>query len=721
MLVLAAAAPSRGPAPDLVVTSARRLPLASQLVKGTIEHRRLALHGVPLRGAVQTVEIASDGTERRLNAASPVHAPQVTPDEALIARDDVPGLIADALGLSGPPQLEAMPELVYLVVLEQPVLAWEATIQFSLRPTPSRRTVWLSAMSGRLLEVEEHVKASRARVFAENPSKTPVPIEVELTGIDVTDAGHHLDGERVVSMNCVADEPEEVPEWYDEGDCYPLQIVTSDDNGDFFVSLPDVIDPLDGVQASDEYAELSMYHHSEVFLEAMRGLGVLEYRCVPALVLANVRELERAESTPELDYTPLNNAFYTDQCDPERGATMFFGQGTEVDFGYDADVIYHELGHGMVALLTSDGLGARRHRSDASVVDAGALNEAVADYFTFLMTDDPSLAEYVGRFWSSSSKGFIRSGLNTKTCPSDNISQVHNDGEPVQAALWATRSRVGEILDRIVLLALTRIPNDATIEEFAGAVLEVADEFRADGDFDDFGYDVLHRSFEARGLLDCPRVITDPDEVGDGRTMHLRGKTATIQPFTPGAMQLRYEVPAGATAAQLSYRLSSRDDELDALGLVLVKRADEPIQYEYELIAVNDLGDPTGTVNKIREVTNVSGDWDEEIEGVHLTGNEYQAAIDGLQPGEVIHVTLVVTGQASATASGVFISAPGVPENEEGGSSSGGSEPEADDEERVQGDGAVAGRCGCRTSTPGSGLLALLALLGLRRRRWFAS
>ena len=74
-------------------------------------------------------------------------------------------------------------------------------------------------------------------------------------------------------------------------------------------------------------------------------------------------------SYPDLPYTPLNNAYWTNECDPAEGATMIFGQGSEVDFGYDGEVVFHELGHGMVSLLTPNGLGKRTERPDALLAD----------------------------------------------------------------------------------------------------------------------------------------------------------------------------------------------------------------------------------------------------------------------------------------------------------------------------------------------------------------
>jgi hypothetical protein len=136
----------------------------------------------------------------------------------------------------------------------------------------------------------------------------------------------------------------------------------SDENGDFYVPLPDILKPEDNADGDDLYAEVSMYFHAERFVDQMKREGVDKFKCDVSTMLANYRTPTLSPSYPDLPYTPLNNAYWTNTCEPTKGVTMIFGQGHEVDFGYDGEVVYHELGHGMVSLLTPDGLGAARSR-----------------------------------------------------------------------------------------------------------------------------------------------------------------------------------------------------------------------------------------------------------------------------------------------------------------------------------------------------------------------
>jgi len=727
---VALAAPG-SPALDLSVARVRPLQLSPALAGGRIEHRELAMHGVPIRGAYETVRIGPDGTEELLSSRHPATEPQLWPSDARISAAAVPGLVAAHRGAHGGPDeptLERPPELVYLLVLDQPVLAWETQLALSMWPEPSRPTVWVSAATGRILREIEQVRSSRARIFAENPSKTPEPIEVELVDLHVTAAGLPLTGPRVQSYNCVSDETAEVSPWWDEDECYPEQLVRSDADGNFFVPTPDVVYVEANVEVSDLYAELSMYVHAERFIEAMKAKGILEFRCALSSMLANVRNLEPSS---DYDWSPLNNAYYTDQCDAEEGPTMLFGQGSSVDFGYDGDVIYHELGHGLVALLTPDGLGDLRMRHDGTLGDASGLNEALADYFSIMLTDDPYLAEYVGRFGSSG--GYIRNAENGSVCPQDIVGESHNDGEPFTAALWATRKRLEAdgklVLDQAVLEALMAMSPDADLEEATARVLEAAERHGRQGELAADELELLHRSFEARGLVDCPRVITDPERVRGGRTMHLRRTGDEIHPFYPGPTQLRYEVPPDAHDMVVAFTLKPYRSSGPVEARVLIKREDAPIEFEYQLVAVDDPPidppeDPEEVpTDPVQEVVLVTGDWELELTASLVAENDYELELGGLEPGQVLHVALVNISPDNAVASGVLVRSstePPLPsETDESGTGTGtggstGELPAVD--EVTPGAGAGSCACGVGEGKARGAVWGVGFLLGLRRR-----
>ncbi|MCA9693569.1 MAG: hypothetical protein KC636_28495, partial [Myxococcales bacterium] len=378
-----------------------------------------------------------------------------------------------------------------------------------------------------------------------------------------------------------------------------------------------------------------------------------------------------------------------------------------------------------------DGLWDRRLRDDATVVDASAINESVADYFSILMTDEGELGDYVAKYWDTYSRGSIRTADNEKTCPGDTVGQVHNDGEPLTAAMWATRKRVGDKLDTVFFDMLPRLSGNADLEEAAYAVLEIAKERVEAGEWTAEELEHLHRAFDARGLYDCRRVVTAPDQVSAGRSMYLRQKTGSITPFYPGPMQLRHEVPAGSDNLVVSFRLAPRsgstgNPNTNPVGAkVLLKWADEPIRFSYSLVAsTEDIVDDVEpeSAKDVKEVTLVSGDWDEERVAQLVGSSDNQLVYLGLRPGDVVHISLVNTYPTEAVASSVriesfpkgFLDQGLVPELE----------PEGDDTETgepgviVEEQGAATASCACDAGG-GSRAPALLALglLPLVRRR----
>ncbi|HWB77727.1 MAG TPA: hypothetical protein VG755_22325 [Nannocystaceae bacterium] len=694
--------------PDMMVgltSSARGVPMTDALAGGRLELQSFALHGVPLSGAF---EVTRDGTTV-LVSRRPIGPPQLRPADARIDAAALGSAIAAALGTDRAPTPESPPVLVYRLVLGEPVLAWEVQLPLTIRPEPSRRTLWISADSGELVDERENVFASRARVFAENPSATPTPIEVVLDEIDVDGPGMPLVGTRLRSLNCVTTRPAVVESWHEDGECWSAPRTFSDLNGDFFVPLPDVIVPADNVDGDDLYAELAMYVHGERFLAFMAERGLTQYRCELSTMLANFRGVEPDNGRP---YDPLDNAYFTDQCDPSRGPTMLFGQGTEVDFAFDADVIYHELGHGTVALLAPLGLNQLSLRSDGVTPDASAINEALADYIAAMITGDPVLAEYVGRFWTAQDVPYIRSAENDARCPDDVIGESHADGEPLMAALWSTRLRTGEVLDDIVFRALGRLPPDATLEQAAAALVGVAHGMRDEGRIDDEGVAVLERELATRGLDDCPRVIGDPEQLADGITMYLRKTSSSVEPFWPGPMQLRHEVPQDRDRMTVSVELTPRGSSDPTSASLLVKRGDTPIAYTYSLVARDADGDPSGASKKVRELTLVEGDWDEIVPLTRVADAVHEAEIDGLHPGEVVHVALVATAPVDALVSRLRVLAP-VP-SEDTSSSDDDGDGGGDREQRVGGADSTAS---CACDVRGSDPSVLLALALLRRRR----
>jgi len=229
---------------------------------------------------------------------------------------------------------------------------------------------------------------------------------------------------------------------------------------------------------------------------------------------------------------------------------------------------------------------------------------------------------------------------------------------------------------------------------------------------DDAGVEVLARELVARNLDDCPRVITDPDQVEAGRTMYLRKTSAAVTPFWPGPMQLRQVVPPDRDHVVVSFELAPRGSDDPVAASVLVKRGDAPIAFTYTLAARDTNGDPSGASEKVRELTLVEGDWDLELPATRIAGPLHEVVVGGLHPGEVVHVALAVTQPVDAVASEVRVLGGAADEETATGDDE---EPADGEREQVLGEDPSSS-CACGTATGDGGLLGLVLPLVRRRR-----
>ena len=726
---------------SVVVGTATRA--ASEGLAG--ERHDLSLHGIPLRGAFESLWRSAAG-DRVIAARYPVAPPQLRPEQRRLELEDARAelallldagvgagvgarVVAGVESAAGRGRLDALRgELVYRMILERPVLAWEFTLPLRMVDgQPTRERVWISAATGRVLEVNNLVDAAnQSEVYEINPKHTPEPIEVTLTNIDpdpepwaegVVLDGRYLTGSRVRVFNCLDQEAGPYAPWYEEGECFPTQSIAADAEGNYFVPLPDVATAADNRNPTDAYAELSMYFHAERFFARMAELGVEEFPCEVSNMVANFHWLEPAPGFPELDYGPFNNAFYSGACNIEDGPTMLFGQGSAVDFAYDGDVVYHELGHGIVQQLTPEGLRGWRLREDGVLRDARAINETIADYHSLILTDRPELAEYVGFYWPEIDRAWIRNADNDRMCPRDMAGQEHNDSEPVTAALWNARRRIGgDKLDPVVLASLPLLARDASIEEFSAALLEIAAAEREAGSWTGEDVEQLERTLAGRNLLDCPRVVEDPSELDPDHFIFLRADSRVVTPFWPGPVQYRHVVAEDSDNLLISFEVSGRGNSAgqpvdnSVEPRVLVKRSgvsdDAPIRFRYELTSV---GYQDEDEQDIDEITQVSGDWDEIYTPTVLSETRRQVLIRDLAPGEVVHVDFVTVADETTVIRRPFFASVPSEELDEGS-------PSAD------GDGADEGSgCACASEpdggSPGVLALGLLLLAAVRRPR----
>jgi hypothetical protein len=622
--------------------------VAGTSLRGAVAERRsLLLHGIPLRGGFETRWRSREGQVRVVASRYPDADARLRPEQARIGLEQARERFAALVRPARAEQLATLDgELVYVLLLGQPVLAWEFEAPLVLTPEPSRVRGWISATSGALLEHEQLVLGSnQARVYDINPVHTPEPSLVTLTNIepqpepwaaDVEVEPGHLTGTRARVFNCIDAPDGPYAPWHDGDECFATQRVLPDVDGDYFVELPNVSELEDNKDPHDLYAELAMYWHAEKFFTRLAALGVDGFPCERSNMVAN---FHRLVATDTADYSAYSNAYYTGECDIEAGPTMLVGQGSQVDFAYDGDVVYHELGHGIVEQLTPEGLLGYHYRSDGTLRDAPAINETIADYHTIMLTDRPDIGEYIASYTPSSETPWFRNADNEALCPDDLNGEEHTDGIPLTGALWSARTRIGGAkLDPVVLGSLPLLARDATLEQAAAALLEVAAAEVEAGVWTSVDRAQLERSLAGRNLLDCERVVDQPTRFEEPHKLLLRAKNEYVSPFWPGPLQYRHVVPPGSDNLIISFEVSSfggtwSSGQLEPL--LLVKRGswsdDQAIAFDFELGPLGDLD----------EAWQVTGDWDEIHASTHLTDLRRQVLLRGLEPGEVVHVSFM--------------------------------------------------------------------------------
>ena len=403
-------------------------------------------------------------------------------------------------------------------------LAWR------INPPLDRRAVTnpiflVDAHSGEIWIEEEQVKTADVSAFEHNPVVNTTPETFTLLELDID--ATELRGPWFVAQSRTENGYEHA--------------AIADNGGNFFYPAPDVTIPEDNLQPDDPFAEVQMYFHADRFHAWLIGHGFPGLEChtdgLVATLIANERELG---ATPD-DWLPYNNAYFSGDCE----ATMVFGQGDEIDFAYDGDVVAHEYGHGVVGQQTTDGLGSVRLRDDGRLTDAGGLNEAISDFLSAVFHGDAQMGEYVAAYWSVLPSDELRNLDNDYRCPHDMVGEVHLDAVPVGGMLWDIYELVGETIVPVVLDTLTMVPRDASMEEFAAALQAVADSALTAAQAQQ-----VAEIISTRGMDDCLRVA--PLEPGR-RPLFVRQTGQGYSPFAPPPLQFEFTTPAEVDTLRLSF------------------------------------------------------------------------------------------------------------------------------------------------------------------------
>lgn len=139
--------------------------------------------------------------------------------------------------------------------------------------------------------------------------------------------------------------------------------------------------------------------------------------------------------------------------------------------GKDADVLTHEFGHHVVARSLTE-----------TTEQSGSLHEGFADYFTYAMTGNNTLAESVVPL-GSGSKFLRHANLTGSIADYIKLDDIHRIGEYWSSLLWNLRGQLGPwkngfaVFDKIVWDSIDFLPANAGFYQAMAALVKSSEVF----------------------------------------------------------------------------------------------------------------------------------------------------------------------------------------------------------------------------------------------------
>lgn len=417
--------------------------------------------------------------------------------------------------------------LGYVVRRGAAILAWRA-VQYRA-PRAHRWLLVVDATTGAVLSAGPGQREATGYVYDPSPTVAPSYEPVSLPHLT---SGTSLTGTYAAARQCGGPHGDGTG----EPPCSQhFQGATPDAAGDYLLAP---VEP----SPSDGFAEVQAYYHVSHFNRWLEDRLGFAWQCASS---------RRIDVFVNWSYA---NAFYGDG-DGDGCPDITLGE-SGLDFAYDADVIYHELGHGLVsqtAGLGCDAVGVCLDDLGVNWIPNG-LNEGFADYFAMSYTASPALGEHIGQLLGTS---HIRTALNDAVCPWDLQSQAHHDGHILMGGAWELRQALGaQRADDLLYGALLTLPEDAEYAEAAAALEQSAEDLHLAGHLNAGDLTTVRQIIGpgGRNMAGCRRVIPL-----DNRPADKPEQLAYAYPTLPGTLdelplglQMTLGAPAGALALELS-------------------------------------------------------------------------------------------------------------------------------------------------------------------------
>lgn len=549
--------------------------------------------GLPVAGSGSAVVFGADDVARlvALRLASDLPSdttPSVSAEEAALSASFAVGRAVD-------------PARANLAIWPGPSgsrLAWVMSPEPAMNMADAPVVV-VDAMNGKLLLRFNAAKEALGNVFATNPVKSPGPIQISLP---VTGNGALLENELVAAASCVDHKTIKQFGSTKVHVCDLDQTATADKKGNFLYPPGKDTDP------EDRFAEVSMFHHTNVVYDKFRGFDPgFQVQAGPLPAIANLRLAQgypvvpgatadpEKMANPDLPLAPFLNAFFT-PYDPAHEilamlglgvGAILFGQGPTIDFAYDGDVVYHEFTHAAVA-ATLKLVSHPRVDEQGTSYAPSAMNEALADYFSSAITGDPEVGEYAAPDINPGSP-YVRTLENTDTCPASLGGEEHQDSTLFSGALWDVRKKLSSTKAEALDLAIfTAMNSSATGDLSYGGFAKLIVASVSASPLGKPVADALTASFTDRGVLpECLRVLEIKEEAPIGPLLNgwsAPGRLLTnTGDIAPGVIQFYYPRLSSAKTVTISFSARSFAPKL------LVKFGPDPITFDYKPLAVGDV------------------------------------------------------------------------------------------------------------------------------------
>ena len=443
-------------------------------------------HGLPVFGRKISVRVAPDGTigTTMVDVARGLAAPSSPTVDEFHATSIAAASVGQGAGQRAKATLG-----VFAQRDRGGILVW----QVDLMASGGMQRVLVDATQGVVFFRQPLARDALGRVYPIDPDSTPTLEDRELPNLTAS-TPQKLVGRAGSVFNFVSGDVEQSPQ----------SLKTTQDvvpsSGDDFLYDPPAQEP----DYSDSFSQVAAYYH----IDRMDAYFRNSFAVPMGYKLMAVSNYAPGQQ-------PFLNAFFTPWDTPPFDNAIFLGQADK-DLGYDSDVLLHEFTHYVNYNAIGFSTGPIDFDQFGMVTMPGAIDEAVADYFSSSVNDDPIVGQY-------SLGTYARDLRDTSgVCPNDMIQESHEDGRIIGSTTWSLREAVGkELADQLVWSSLTLLPSSGSFGDFATGVLSTGDDLVTQGLLDAGGRQKVGQVITDRGLNDCGRTLKlEPQSV---RTVNLLG------------------------------------------------------------------------------------------------------------------------------------------------------------------------------------------------------